>query len=59
MSPYASWCLSIHPLVQTPNLLSSNLQCVVMLDVRVCGGGGCSYGFVVVAKCIGVSPGKY
>ena len=31
---------------------------VVMVDVRVGGGGGCSYGFVVVAKCIGVSPRK-
>ena len=32
---------------------------VVIVDVRVCGGGGCSYGFVVLAKCIGVSPRKY
>ena len=30
-----------------------------MVEVCVCGGGGCSYGVVVLAKCIGVSPGKY
>ena len=29
---------------------------VVVVDVRVCGGGGCSYGVGVVTKCIGVSP---
>ena len=27
---------------------------MVVVDVYVCGGGGCSYGVVVVGKCIGV-----
>ena len=27
---------------------------VVVVDVYVCGDGGCSYGVVVVGKCIGV-----
>ena len=32
------------------------LVVVVVVDVRVCGSGGCSYGVGVMAKCIGVSP---
>ena len=61
------WCFSIHPLAQTTNLRSSNLHCVVVFfggggggRLRVCGGGGCTYGGVmVVAKFVGVSLREY
>ena len=56
---------SIEPLALKPNLRSGSLHCVVvvflvvLIDECVCGSGGCSYGVVVVGKCIGVIQRKH
>ena len=50
------WYFSFHQQVQIPDLHLGNLHCVVVVfgggGRHICGG--CSYGVVVVGKCIGV-----